>query len=148
MQYFQFNRETNSGNKKRQTQNIIVNTMLCFGYWEEKTKTSMESITCLSWLRGGWVGPLPCFDSREGERPLMFSFSFLFFQFFFLNFELKKKTHTKRHRFSDSNGSNNWVVTEPWIDKNWKLEDWNEKQWKLEGQFCIFAYLFLVQKLW
>ena len=21
----------------------------------------------------------------------------------------------------------NWVVTEPWINKNWKLEDWIEK---------------------
>ena len=35
-------------------------------------------------------------------------------------------------------------VTEPYIDKNWKLEnwkleDWNEKMWKLEGQFCIFT---------
>ena len=33
----------------------------------------------------------------------------------------------------------NWVVTELYIDKNWKLEDWNEKMRKLEGQFCIFA---------
>ena len=48
VQYFQFNHETNSRNKKRQTHNIIVNTMLCFGYREENTKTSMESITCLS----------------------------------------------------------------------------------------------------
>ena len=33
-----------------------------------------------------------------------------------------------------------WVVTEFYIDKNWKLKEWNEKMWKLEGQFCIFAY--------
>ena len=32
-------------------------------------------------------------------------------------------------------------LTEPCIDKNWKLEDWNKKKkmWKLEGQFCIFT---------
>ena len=33
----------------------------------------------------------------------------------------------------------NRVVTEPYIDKNWKLEDWNEKKWKLESQFYIFV---------
>ena len=33
----------------------------------------------------------------------------------------------------------NKVVTEPYIDKNWKLEDWNEKIWKLESQFYIFV---------
>ena len=26
----------------------------------------------------------------------------------------------------------NRVVTKPYIDKNWKLEDWIDKNWKLE----------------
>ena len=34
----------------------------------------------------------------------------------------------------------NWIVIEPCIDKNWKLEDWNEKMWKLKSQFCIFTF--------
>ena len=52
------------------------------------------------------------------------------------------------------NASSNRPLTEPWIEKNWKLEDWNwqnwklddwnEKMWKLEGQFCIFAYIQLL----
>ena len=35
----------------------------------------------------------------------------------------------------------NRVVTEPYIDKNWKLEDWNEKKKKkkLESQFYVFV---------
>ena len=40
----------------------------------------------------------------------------------------------------------NWSLTEYQIDNNWKLEDWNENDWKLEGQFCIFAYSYFVEK--
>ena len=46
--------------------------------------------------------------------------------------------------------ANNKNVTEPYIDKNWKLNDWIDKIessrtemkkiWKLKGHFCIFAY--------
>ena len=116
---------------KRETHNIIVNTMLCFGYREEKTKTSMESITCLSWLCGGWFGFFVLFWLR-GRGTTLNVFFFFFFSprfFFFLNSELnkKKKTHAKRHRFSGSNDSNNWVVTVSWIDNNWKVEDWIDK---------------------
>ena len=42
----------------------------------------------------------------------------------FLNSELKKKKpYAKQRRFARCNGSSNKFVTEPWIDKNWKLED-------------------------
>ena len=27
--------------------------------------------------------------------------------------------------------------------QNWDVDDWNEKMWKLEGQFCIFAIIFI-----
>ena len=39
----------------------------------------------------------------------------------------------------------NWVVTESWIDKNWKLEDWNEKQWKFV-LFCFVLFFFFGKK--
>ena len=56
-----------------------------------------------------------------------------------MNKKNKIKNHEKWRRFGSNNGNNNRFVTEPWIDKNWKLEDWNEKMWKLESQFYIFA---------
>ena len=56
---------------------------------------------------------------------------------------LNKKKNAKRHRFNGSNGSTNWVVTEPWIDKNWKLEDWIDKieMKKCESKRVSFAFL-------
>ena len=36
----------------------------------------------------------------------------------------------------------NWVVTEFYIDKNWKLEDWNEKNVKVR-----WSILFAFQKI-
>ena len=81
----------------------------------------------LNYMDPKHLGPLFCFDSGEGGWPL--TVFFFFFKIFLISFnsELKKKTHAKRRRFSGSNGSNNWVVTESWIDKNWKLEDWIDK---------------------
>ena len=56
------------------------------------------------------------------------------FSYFLLipNLKKKKKKRKKRKKqislvSSISNGSTNWVVTEPWIDKNWKLEEWIDK---------------------
>ena len=32
----------------------------------------------------------------------------------------------------------NWVIMEPYIDKNWKLEDWIDKieSWRIEMKKC------------
>ena len=51
------------------------------------------------------------------------------FFFFFpdFSFSSKKKKKWKQRRFSGFNGSSNWVVTDLWIDKNWKLEYWIDK---------------------
>ena len=66
------------------------------------------------------------------ERPRCLNF-FFFFQIFFFNSEffIKKEKEKEEEQngviLSISNGSTNWVVTKPWIDKNWKLEDWIDK---------------------
>ena len=51
---------------------------------------------------------------------------FFFFQIFLL-VPKKKKKKRKQRRFSGFNSSSNWVVTNLWIDKNWKLEYWIDK---------------------
>ena len=70
-----------------------------------------------------------CFDSGEGERRSLSCFlSFLFFFFsFFPNKKKKKKPTWKWRRFGVFNASSNRPLTEPWIEKNWKLEDWIDK---------------------
>ena len=35
----------------------------------------------------------------------------------------------------------NRVVTEPYIDKNWKLEDWNEKKMKVRESVLHFCQM-------
>ena len=57
---------------------------------------------------------------------------FLFFIFIFsnfsFNFELKKKKpHAKWRRRVSLIAIVTQAVTEPWIDKNWKLDDWIDK---------------------
>ena len=62
---------------------------------------------------------------------LFVCFFFFFSRFFLFSFnsELKKEKEKEQNGgvSSISNGSTNWFVTEPWIDKNWKLEDWIDK---------------------
>ena len=65
----------------------------------------------LNYMDPKHLGPLFCFDSGEGGRPLNVFF-FFFFQIFLISFNFefkkkKKKTHAKQCRFSGSNGSNN-----------------------------------------
>ena len=50
---------------------------------------------------------------------------FLFLFFFF--FQIKKKKKKKGVVLGVQSVATNWVVTEPWINKNWKLEDWIDK---------------------
>ena len=59
------------------------------------------------------------FDSGKGN--VLNVFVFVFF-FFFSN--LKKKKGVVSGVLSVAT---NWVVTEPWINKNWKLQDWIDK---------------------
>ena len=53
------------------------------------------------------------------------------FSYFLLISNLKnkklKKIKEKGRRFGGCNGSTNKFVIEPWIDKNWNLEDWIDK---------------------
>ena len=60
----------------------------------------------------------------KSSFPLIFFFKFFLFSF---NSEFIKKKTAKQCRFKSSNGSTNWVITELWIDKNWKLENWIDK---------------------
>ena len=53
--------------------------------------------------------------------PLMFFFFFSDFSYFILILNLLKIKKNK------TNGNTNWVITEPWINKNWKLENWIDK---------------------
>ena len=60
----------------------------------------------------------------EGERwrrSLNVFFFFSDFSYFILILNLLKKKKNK------TNGNTNWVITEPWINKNWKLENWIDK---------------------
>ena len=84
-----------------------------------------------------FVGPKPKDMVRQYTgvtgTPAMPQFFFFFSRFFFFNSEffIKKEKEKKEEQngvvLSISNGSTNWVVTKPWIDKNWKLEDWIDK---------------------
>ena len=58
--------------------------------------------------------------------PLIF---FFFFKIFLLipNIKKKKKPYAKQHRLVGLTATVTEAVTEPWIDKNWKLEDWIDK---------------------
>ena len=79
-------------------------------------------------------------NGRDSTIAVRILISFLFFFFFFFpdfsyfifiqNLKLKKEKKKKEQNSivsSISNGNSNWVVTKPWIDKNWKLEDWIDK---------------------
>ena len=74
----------------------------------------------------------------KGNDVVVIPLNVLCFMFFFLiiillfyfNSKFKKnekKPHAKWHHFGGFNGSSNRFVTEPWMDKNWKLEDWINK---------------------
>ena len=54
------------------------------------------------------------------------SFPLKCFLFYFINSKIKKKGKTTSF-LSEFNGSLNWILTEVWINKNWKLENWNDK---------------------
>ena len=58
-------------------------------------------------------------------------FYFSFFPKFSFKFEKKKKNHMQNGVILVGlTAAFTTAVTEPWINKNWKLEDWNEKMWK------------------
>ena len=84
-------------------------------------------------------------ESKQGmsytKFPLMFLFLFLFFFGIFLiffYFWIKKKIQNGVVSMGLTAATNR-NVTEPYIDKNWKLEDWNEKNVKVKGSVLHFC---------
>ena len=51
----------------------------------------------------------------------------LFYIFFLFGIKKKKKSLQNNFVLGVLMATINWVVTEPWIDKNWKLENWIDK---------------------
>ena len=89
---------SDSNRYRSETHRYVRLTEVRYGSWaENEQRESFHGIG-----HGDFVVPLIFFFSR-------------FFLFYFNSEFIKKKK-------SKTNGSTNWVVTEPWIDKNWKLE--------------------------
>ena len=63
------------------------------------------------------------FQGKSSFPLIFFFFFFSDFSYFLLISNLLKKKLAKQRRFKSFNGSTNWVITELWIDKNWKLEN-------------------------